>query len=755
MNIQSVSNPINPHLERRRREEKEDENARKEERRTSTSRSSDSIVVGGTSLSSSFSIDDDDDERETTTVWRKRETLFLETFTRAVSLSLSLSLSQKECLDEESTKGEETKHRSVFFCLAGASLTHLSFFFLRVFLSSSFCLVFLCLVEREKTLFVAPTRQKALHFFLFRCVILCSDDGTNHPGGGGPEAARDIDEKKTRQSTTRSLPLLFTFFERNRALIRPKMFAHKTTTTSSSSGAFTPHVQKGVAAVRRVLEKKTSRSPHVKPHRSMTITNMATTPPANSAVSDIRVEKSEVKPGCVVELSVVVPMDVLAISYENAIDEATAQANIPGFEAPKKKDGSRKKKDTKKPPMNMLLNAVGKDQFLLLCIEDALTSTMPQAMQFVAKEAIQDSETITTTPRQMVEAFGGPECTPSKEMEYTVKMCIQPTVQWTKDIDNLEATYVSPGNDETDKRDTETMFQNRLRDMATMRVVEDRGLEQGDVAVIDINAMDTSGNSLPGIETKGFRLDTEETDLKLPGLMEEIVGIKVGEEKDFNLTFPEDWSIKSVAGKTAMFTVKVNELFSREMPELSDDIADDIFAGSKTVEEAKAQILEAQKMSREVEEAMLKDQALLDALAAACSCEIPESMLKEQSENMFGEHLTEMQMEGKMSMKAIQSLASEENMNKFVEERKDEIELICKRTIACETLFTEKNMVITQGELSDELKRQVKDFEAQGIEYEEDRMIQNARGAVEAAKTMQWLKDNVKLTELPPLERPA
>ena len=175
MNIQSVSNPINPHLERRRREEKEDENARKEERRTSTSRSSDSIVVGGTSLSSSFSIDDDDDdERETTTVWRKRETLFLETFTRAVSLSLSLSLSlsQKECLDEESTKGEETKHRSVFFCLAGASLTHLFlFFFLRVFLSSSFCLKVLCLVEREKTLFVAPTRQKALHFFFL--LVLC------------------------------------------------------------------------------------------------------------------------------------------------------------------------------------------------------------------------------------------------------------------------------------------------------------------------------------------------------------------------------------------------------------------------------------------------------------------------------------------------------------------------------------------------------------------------------------------------------
>ena len=62
-------------------------------------------------------------------------------------------------------------------------------------------------------------------------------------------------------------------------------------------------------------------------------------------------------------------------------------------------------------------------------------------------------------------------------------------------------------------------------------------------------------------------------------------------------------------------------------------------------------------------------------------------------------------------------------------------------------------MVITQGELSDELKNQVKDLEAQGIEYDEERMIQNARAALEAAKTIQWLRDNVKLTELPPLER--
>ena len=548
----------------------------------------------------------------------------------------------------------------------------------------------------------------------------------------------------THTQNTRRIHLENVMFASENALLkRGFVVAAQNTSSSSSRRTNTVHVKRHP----RRRHRKNKRS-----SKTLVVTNMAK-PPSNSAVSNIRVEKSEVKPGCVVELSVAVPMDVLAISYENAIDEAVAQAEIPGFEAPKKKDGSRKKSDTKRPPMNMLLKAVGKDTFLQLCIEDTLQNTLPQAMQFVAKEAIQDSETIATTPRQLAEAFGGPECTPSKELEYVIKICVQPTVQWTKNIDSLEATYVSPGNDETDKRDAETLFENRLRDLATMRVIADRGLEEGDVAVIDINAMDTSGNSLPGIETKDFRLDTATTDLKLPGLMEQIVGIKTGEEKDFNLSFPEDWSVKSVAGKTAMFTVKVNELFSREMPTLSDDIAEDIFTGSKTVDEAKAQILEAQKMSREVEEKIVKDEAVLDALAAACSCEIPESVLREQSENMFGEHLTQMQMEGKMSMKAIQALASEKNMNKFVTERAEEIKLICRRTIACEALFTEKNMVITQGELSDELKNQVKDLEAQGIEYDEERMIQNARAALEAAKTIQWLRDNVKLTELPPLER--
>jgi hypothetical protein len=202
------------------------------------------------------------------------------------------------------------------------------------------------------------------------------------------------------------------FASENALLKRGFVVAAQNTSSSSSRRTNAVHVKRHP---RRRQSRKNERS-----SKTLVVTNMAK-PPSNSAVSNIRVEKSEVKPGCVVELSVAVPMDVLAISYENAIDEAVAQAEIPGFEAPKKKDGSRKKSDTKRPPMNMLLKAVGKDTFLQLCIEDTLQNTLPQAMQFVAKEAIQDSETIATTPRQLAEAFGGPECTPSKELEYVIK----------------------------------------------------------------------------------------------------------------------------------------------------------------------------------------------------------------------------------------------------------------------------------------------------------------------------------------------
>ena len=173
MNIQSVSNPINPHLERRRREEKEDENARKEERRTSTSRSSDSIVVGGTSLSSSFSIDDDDDERETTTVWRKRETLFLETFTRAVSLSLSLSLSLSKRVSRRRINERRGNKTQKCIFLPRWRLSDAPFF---LFFACFSLLLFLpCLFvscgEREDTFCGSNEAKKSTSFFFL--LVLC------------------------------------------------------------------------------------------------------------------------------------------------------------------------------------------------------------------------------------------------------------------------------------------------------------------------------------------------------------------------------------------------------------------------------------------------------------------------------------------------------------------------------------------------------------------------------------------------------
>ena len=112
------------------------------------------------------------------------------------------------------------------------------------------------------------------------------------------------------------------------------MAAQNTSSSSSRRTNARVHVKRHP---RRRQSHKNERS-----SKTLVVTNMAK-PPSNSAVSNIRVEKSEVKPGCVVELSVAVPMDVLAISYENAIDEAVAQAEIPGFEAPKKKTGRERK----------------------------------------------------------------------------------------------------------------------------------------------------------------------------------------------------------------------------------------------------------------------------------------------------------------------------------------------------------------------------------------------------------------------------
>ena len=102
---------------------------------------------------------------------------------------------------------------------------------------------------------------------------------------------------------------------------------------------------------------------------------------------------------------------------------------------------------------------------------------------------------------------------------------------------------------------------------------------------MDLDAVNAdSGDEIEGIKQKKFQLDTGAARLNLPGLIDGIVGMKVGDEREFPLTMPSDWPQEFIRGVTANFTVKVLELFENEVPEASDAIAGQIYPDATTVD---------------------------------------------------------------------------------------------------------------------------------------------------------------------------
>ena len=119
--------------------------------------------------------------------------------------------------------------------------------------------------------------------------------------------------------------------------------------------------------------------------------------------------------------------------------------------------------------------------------------------------------------------------------------------------------------------------------------VEDRPVEEKDIAVIDFEGF-VDGVAFNGGKAEGYELEIGSKTF-IPGFEDQIIGMKIGEERDINVKFPEEYMSKELAGKDATFKVKVNEIKKKELPKLDDEFAKDV-SEFDTIKELKASIKE-------------------------------------------------------------------------------------------------------------------------------------------------------------------
>ena len=315
------------------------------------------------------------------------------------------------------------------------------------------------------------------------------------------------------------------------------------------------------------------------------------------------------------KLTITVTADVVAAAEDKVYKRQKSQISIPGF---------RKGKAPKK----IIEKMYGEGVFLSDAINDVINETYPDAVKECGEE-------IVSNPKIDLS-----QAEPGKDLVYTAEVALKPEVKLGKykgvEIEKLEAPKVS-------EEDIEKELKRQQDANAKIVDVTDRPVQNGDMIKLDF-AGTVDGEAFEGGKAENYDL-TIGSGSFIPGFEDQLVGMNIGEEKDVNVTFPEDYGQKDLAGKAAVFACKVNAIKEKKLPELNDEFADEVSEFS-TLDEYKKDIEKNLLVRAEEQYKQTKENAAVAAAVADADIEIPDAMLETQAESLVNEFAQNLQMQG-------------------------------------------------------------------------------------------------------------
>ena len=185
-----------------------------------------------------------------------------------------------------------------------------------------------------------------------------------------------------------------------------------------------------------------------------------------------------------------------------------------------------------------------------------------------------------------------------------------------------------------------------LLERYTELVVKEEGkVENGDIAVIDFEGF-KDGVAFDGGKGENYSLEIGSNTF-IPGFEDQVIGMSTGEEKDLNVTFPEEYGAADLAGQAVVFKVKVNEIKQKVARELDEEFFEDLgMEGINSEETLKEQIKESIKAQKEAEAENKYVDALLEAIAKNVEVDVPQTMVDEETDRLIGRFEEQMKMQG-------------------------------------------------------------------------------------------------------------
>jgi len=241
-----------------------------------------------------------------------------------------------------------------------------------------------------------------------------------------------------------------------------------------------------------------------------------------------------------------------------------------------------------------------------------------------------------------------------------------------------------------------------LRGHYTENVVKDSGVvENGDVAVIDFEGF-KDDVAFEGGKGENYSLEIGSNTF-IPGFEDQVIGMKVGDEKDINLTFPEDYHSEDLKGAAVVFKVKVNEIKVKKVPELDADFFEDLgMEGIDSKESLEKQIKENLKARKESESENKYIDELLETASKNVEVEIPDVMINEEQDRMIKQYEETLRMQGLSLEQFYQFTNSDES--KLREQMKEEAIKRITFRLMLEEIAKQENIEISEENVNEEVK---------------------------------------------------
>ncbi|MCR1954847.1 trigger factor [Clostridioides mangenotii] len=405
-------------------------------------------------------------------------------------------------------------------------------------------------------------------------------------------------------------------------------------------------------------------------------------------------------------------------SFDVAVDKAYKKTrknyNIPGF---------RKGK----APRVVLETQFGKGLFYNDAIEILFPEVYPDAVKELGIDPIDN-------PDLDVEEIS---------KDNGIVMVLNVEVKPEFELGIYKGIEVEKVEDTVKDEDVDAKLNQMLDNNARMVSAPEKAIEDGDTAVIDFEGFD-NGVAFEGGKGENHNLVIGSNSF-IPGFEDQLVGKKVGDDVDVNVTFPEEYHAEDLAGKPVVFKVSIKDVKVKELSTLDDEFAKDV-SEFDTLDELKKDIREKLEEETKVKVENELRSKVVEKVAEGTEVEVPEVMVKTQVDNMLNELHYQLQAQG-FGLDQLLSMTGR-NIDEMKEERKEEAQKVVKSSLVLEAICNKEDIDATDVELNTELESMATMYnmnleEIKKAFREED--IEDIKNQIKMRKTIDFLVENAKL----------